>query len=85
MSTLPRRHALLFLLFAMPLLALTSCAQRITSSTGISPDLLACDQQPEAPISEDDRDLASYILTLAAAGDDCRTKLGLVGLILSGK
>jgi hypothetical protein len=69
----------------MLLLGLTNCGAPAASNQGISPDLISCEPQPASPASTDDRDLASYILTLAKAGDDCRTKLGLVGNILSGK
>lgn len=45
----------------------------------IPPGLLRCPDQPEPPAEPvSEADAASYILDLAAAGDDCRRRLGEV-------
>jgi hypothetical protein len=42
--------------------------------------LLACQPDPEIPdTAMGDRDLADYLVSLWAAGDDCRAKLSAVG------
>ena len=51
----------------------------------VSPLLLACQSAPTAPdaTSYTDVDLASYIVDLFAAGQDCRDKLAAVNHVLS--
>lgn len=48
----------------------------------VPPQLLACQPQPRAPLSGTQRDVGLYVIDLAAAGDDCRSKLGAVRLLL---
>lgn len=46
--------------------------------------LLSCAPQPEAPATgTDDATLARWILDLAAAGDDCRTRLDAVAKVVT--
>lgn len=45
----------------------------------IPADLLACQAQPDPPATvRTDADLATWIVDLATAGDDCRSRLGRV-------
>ncbi|WP_417582944.1 hypothetical protein [Pelagibacterium sp.] len=64
------------MVFACLILAalLSACA---TTST-IPPQLLSCAAQPPAPVSGTQRDVGLYIVDLAAAGDDCRTKINTI-------
>lgn len=51
----------------------------------VPPSLLTCAPAPVAPdlnVPRWDQVLADYLLDLAAAGDDCRTKLGAVGKLV---
>ncbi len=51
--------------------------------TPVPPSLLTCAAQPEPPApGADDRSLAQWILDLAAAGDDCRSRLRAVARVL---
>lgn len=63
-------------------LALAGCA---TTSTGVVPaQLLTCEAQPAAPRGDiRQRDVALYVVDLAEAGADCRTKLGSVRRLLT--
>ena len=45
-------------------------------------DLLACAGQPPAPMIETQRDAARFIVDLAEAGADCRSKLARVRLLV---
>lgn len=56
-----------------------------TTATVVPSSLLACEPQPIAPTAPGttERQVGHYIVDLAAAGDDCRTKLGSVREILS--
>lgn len=67
-----------------PILALmlTGCTHTATVVPGY---LLQCEPQPIAPTAAGttERQVGHYIVDLAAAGDDCRTKLGSVREILS--
>jgi hypothetical protein len=59
---------------------LSGCA---TTPTPVVPSqLLSCSAQPKAPTAGTQRTVALYIIDLAAAGDDCRDKLGSVRRIL---
>ena len=88
----PLKTALLLLCFALPLAA---CADRTQPPVPpvvvrkelvpqpIPGDLLACAPQPAAPgSSATQRDVGQFILDLAAAGADCRWKVGAVGEIV---
>lgn len=48
------------------------------STTTIPQQLLTCSPQPAAPEASSQREVGLYIVDLAAAGDDCRTKLNAV-------
>lgn len=48
------------------------------STTTIPAQLLTCSPQPPAPAAASQREVGLYIVDLAAAGDDCRTKLGVI-------
>lgn len=61
-------------------MALVGCA---SISSTIPAQLLVCATQPAAPAAGTQRDVALYIVDLAVAGDDCRTKLGSVSRILT--
>lgn len=53
------------------------------ATTGPVPQsLLTCAEQPVAPVAELQRDVALYIVDLAEAGADCRSKLGAMRRIL---
>jgi hypothetical protein len=62
-------------------LLLTGCADTppqvaLAPRPDVPPDLLACQDQPEPPDQfREDADLAYWIIDLAAAGDDCRSRL----------
>lgn len=45
--------------------------------------LLQCQPQPDPPASPDDTGLALWIVDLAAAGEDCRARLGSVKGLLN--
>ena len=73
------------LLLCVPLL--TGCGSNPTvveaPHLAVPASLLSCAGQPEPPASgADDTALAHWILDLAAAGDDCRGKLGSVAKVL---
>jgi hypothetical protein len=59
---------------------LSGCAT--TSAPVVPSHLLACAPQPKAPTAGTQRDVGIYVIDLAAAGDDCRSKLGSVRRIL---
>lgn len=61
---------------------LTGCA---TTKPTVPGQLLHCADQPPAPVEGTQRDVGLYVIDLAAAGDDCRTKLGSVRIILEPK
>ena len=70
---------LLVLLVALGV-ALSGCT---TTRSTIPRQLLTCAQQPASPDAGTQRDVALYVVDLAAAGDDCRTKLGTVRTIVT--
>lgn len=76
-----RLFVVMFGLIASCLLAsgLAGCS---TTATMVPPQLLTCTAQPPAPTAGTQRDVSLYVVDLAAAGDDCRTKLGSVRRIL---
>lgn len=49
----------------------------------VPPGLLSCQPQPDIPATRDARVIAVLIVDLAAAGDDCRSKLGRVRALLA--
>lgn len=68
-------------------LCLTGCARaRMTASPRlpIPPSLLQCQAQPVPADLKTDTDLADWVLDLAAAGQDCRTRLRAVAGIEGG-
>ena len=66
------------LAFAIAAMALAGCA-----TTGqVPPSLLTCADQPVAPAAQVQRDVALYIVDVAEAGADCRSKLSAVRRIL---
>lgn len=69
---------LLVLLIALGI-ALSGCT---TTRSTIPGQLLTCAPQPTSPPAGTQRDVALYVVDLAAAGDDCRTKLGAVRNII---
>lgn len=70
---------LLSMLFVATILAGCSSTGRTTTVPG---QLLTCSPQPKAPAAGTQRDVGLYVIDLAAAGDDCRSKLGSVRRIL---
>lgn len=76
------RHAPLLLLSG---LLLTGCGAGppVLVRQSVPAALLACQAQPEPPVSPfDDQALALWIVDLASAGEDCRARLGAVkGLV----
>lgn len=60
-------------------LALAGCA---TPALLVPDQLLSCTAQPPAPSAGTQRDVSIYVVDLAAAGEDCRTKLGSVRKLL---
>ncbi|MFA9204863.1 MAG: hypothetical protein ACEQSH_00245 [Bacteroidia bacterium] len=62
-------------------LVLTACATPARLAVvrqEVPPSLLVCQEQPAPPASPDDTALALWLLDLAAAGEDCRSRLGRV-------
>jgi uncharacterized lipoprotein YmbA len=62
---------------------LAACA---STAPNVRPSLLTCAQQPKSPVDQagaTQRDVALWIVDMAAAGDDCRSKLGSVRRIVS--
>lgn len=73
-----RVPALLPLLSALPLMACANSPPLVVPET-----LLRCSPAPPVPAAEDgDAALAAFILGLAEAGEDCRTRLRHVGEIV---
>ncbi len=73
-------------LFLMLLVAtaLLGCAKAPIVSVQAAPipgQLLECKPEPMPPATGSQRQVASYVLDLADAGDDCRQKLGAVKAI----
>lgn len=68
---------------ALPVLTLSMCA---TVQEPIVPrSLLTCAEQPMSPAGDTaatDETGGHFVINLALAGDDCRSKLGRVGRIL---
>ena len=65
------------LLCALPL---TACAPR---KAAVPASLLQCRPQPALELTMDDQGLATWLLDTVEAGEDCRSKLGLVrGLVV---
>ena len=75
--------------FALPLLLSAMLFQGCGASPPvlvrqvIPPSLLSCQPQPAPPDEADDTALALWIVDLAAAGDDCRGRLGRVKELLA--
>ncbi len=67
----------------IPILALVILAGCSSMRTTTVPDaLLTCQAQPPSPKAGTQKDAALYVVDLAAAGQDCRSKLGSVRRIL---
>lgn len=65
----------------LALVILAGCSSVRTSTV---PDaLLICQAQPPSPKAGTQRDAALYVVDLAAAGQECRSKLGSVRRILN--
>ncbi|WP_189424507.1 hypothetical protein [Devosia pacifica] len=67
----------------LAVLVLAGCS---TTGSTVPDQLLTCQPQPRSPADNPaatDRDVALYIVDLAVAGDDCRTKLGSVRRIVN--
>lgn len=80
-----RRLALLLLPWLLPL---TACGPgpALLVRQEVPPALLSCLEAPALPAAPvDDQMLALWIVDLAAAGDDCRTRLAGVRKLLDGK
>jgi hypothetical protein len=45
--------------------------------------MLVCQAEPRPPLARSDAALAGYLVDLAAAGSDCRRKLGAVADLLT--
>jgi hypothetical protein len=54
---------------------LSGCA---TTGQTVPPHLLTCAPQPMSPPDPSQREVGLYVIDLAVAGDDCRTKLNAV-------
>jgi len=68
---------------AFSILALVILAGCSSMRTTTVPDqLLTCEAQPPSPKGGTQKDAALYVVDLAAAGQDCRSKLGSVRRIL---
>ncbi len=80
MPRLPRMPALLPLLCA-PLWM--GCASAPPPAVVVPPSLLACRPEPPVPAAPDDQALARWILDLAEAGEDCRSRLSAVREIVA--
>jgi len=87
-ATLARRAVFRSLLVASLLLAaaivLSGCSATLRST--VPPSLLECEPQPVSPAGNPkatDRDAALYVVDLAAAGEDCRSKLASVRRIVT--
>jgi len=80
----PRLPALLLLPWLLPW---TACAgpPPVLVRQPVPPSLLACQPQPDPPASPDDTTLALWIVDLAAAGEDCRARLGSVKDLLNAR
>lgn len=67
----------------LPILALVILAGCSSMRMTTVPDqLLTCDPQPASPKAGTQKDAALYVVDLAAAGQDCRSKLGSVRELL---
>lgn len=69
------RLLLLIPLALVVAVVLTACG---TTSATVPKQLLTCTPQPPAPSAGSQRDVGLYVVDLAAAGADCRSKLGAV-------
>jgi hypothetical protein len=79
MLRLPRLPVPLLLPFV---LLSTGCASSLPAVV-VPETLLRCSPPPPVPRPEDgDTALAGFLLSLAEAGEDCRTRLRLVGEIV---
>jgi hypothetical protein len=77
-------RALIALLW--PLLS-TACAEGppVLLDRTVPASLLTCQPQPDPPAGPDDTALALWLVDLAAAGEDCRARLGSVKELLDAK
>lgn len=68
---------------ALSILALVILAGCSSMRMSTVPDqLLTCDAQPASPKGGTQKDASLFVVDLAAAGQDCRSKLGSVRKIL---
>lgn len=71
------------------ILALSACTTTpqapLTIEKEVPPSLLVCAPSPSPPVEDGitQRDVARFLLDLAEAGEDCRSKLGSVKRLLS--
>ena len=69
---------------AISILAIVILAGCSSMRSSTVPDaLLTCQAQPASPKEGTQKDAALYVVDLAAAGQDCRSKLGSVRRILT--
>lgn len=68
-------HAAVALSVLLCVAVISGCS---TTRGPIPYSLLSCAPQPPSPIGGDQRAAALYVLDLAMAGEDCRSKLGSV-------
>jgi len=72
-------------LAALLVAVLAGCA---STTPVVPPTLLSCAPQPKSPADQagaTQRNVALWIVDMAAAGDDCRSKLGSVSQILNSE
>lgn len=74
LSLLWRPLLIVGLLVALSMM-LSGCS---TTGSRVPPQLLVCKDQPSAPKSPTQRQVGLYVIDLAAAGADCRSKLNSV-------
>ena len=58
--------------------------QVVERKVDVPPSLLSCKAEPRPEAWKSQRDVGRFIVRLAEAGDDCRTKLGAVRRVVSG-
>lgn len=76
-SRAPARIALLCALLS------TGCAPAPPAALVVPPSLLTCAPEPTAPEAPDDPALARWILDLAEAGADCRSRLNAIRMVVT--
>ena len=67
---------MMVLLVTPLLLCLPGCGQSVvTKHIPVPPEWLTCAPRPAAPAETTDKSVASFIVDLVEAGDDCRSKV----------